>query len=74
MDVWFCRVQEPMPRGTLCLLNILEMMTCTLSRACLGHPVPRLTDDLHGCRQSGSNPIAGGANMHIEVPEKRRFG
>ena len=31
MDVWFCRVQEPMPRGTLCALNILERMICTLS-------------------------------------------
>jgi hypothetical protein len=29
MDVWFCRVQEPMPRGTPCVLNILEVMTCT---------------------------------------------
>jgi hypothetical protein len=28
MDVWFCRVQ-PMPRGTPCVLNILEVMTCT---------------------------------------------
>jgi len=38
MDVWFCRAQEPMPRGIHCVLNILKMMTCTLSRACPGHP------------------------------------
>jgi hypothetical protein len=23
MDVWFCRVQEPMPESVLCALNIL---------------------------------------------------
>jgi hypothetical protein len=51
MDVWFCRAQEPMPRATLCVENILEMMTCTLSRACPQHPCLHLTDDLHGCRQ-----------------------
>ena len=45
MDVWFCRVQEPMPRGTLCVLNILEMTTCTLSRACPEHPCLYLTND-----------------------------
>ena len=50
MDVWFCRVQEPMPRGIFCALNILDMMTCTLSRACPEHPRLRLTDDLHGRR------------------------
>jgi hypothetical protein len=27
MDVWFCRVQEPMPRGIFCVLNILNKMT-----------------------------------------------
>jgi Transposase IS116/IS110/IS902 family len=54
MDVWFCRVQEPMPRGIRCALNVLDRMTCTLSRACLGHPCLRLTDDLHGYRQTGS--------------------
>jgi len=56
MDVWFCRAQEPMPGGIRCALSILEVMTCTLSRACPGHPCLRLTDDLHGCRQYGSNP------------------
>src|SRR5258707_13702708 len=53
MDVWFCRAQEPMPRGTQCAQNILELLTCTLSRACPEHPRLRLTDDLHGCRQIG---------------------
>ncbi len=33
MDVWFCRVQEPMPRGIPRALNILNAMICTLSRA-----------------------------------------
>jgi hypothetical protein len=51
MDVWFCRAQEPMPGGIRCALSILEVMTCTLSRACPGHPCLRLTDDLHGGRQ-----------------------
>jgi hypothetical protein len=51
MDVWFCRAQEPMPRGIRCALSILEMMTCTLSRACPGHPCLHLTDDLHGRRK-----------------------
>ena len=50
MDVWFCRAQEPMPGGIRCALTILEVMTCTLSRACPGHPCLRLTDDLHGSR------------------------
>jgi len=27
MDVWFCRAQEPMPRGIFCALNILELLT-----------------------------------------------
>src|ERR1700720_450715 len=36
--------------------NILELSTRTLSRACPGHPWLRLTDDLHGCRLTGSNP------------------
>jgi hypothetical protein len=26
MDVWFCRAQEPMPRGIRCALNTLEAM------------------------------------------------
>ncbi len=38
MDVWFCRVQEPMPRGIPCALNTLEAVIGTLSRACPGHP------------------------------------
>src|SRR6266851_6049650 len=33
-------------------------LTCTLSRACPGHPCLRLTDDLHGCRQTA--PYAWG--------------
>src|SRR5260370_38021713 len=45
MDVWFCRAQEPMPRGIFCVLNILDMMTCTLSRACPGHSCLHLTND-----------------------------
>jgi len=53
MDVWFCRVQEPLPRGIPCALNILELLTCTLSRARPEYPCLRLTRDLHGCRQSG---------------------
>src|SRR5438270_1593003 len=51
MDVWFCRAQEPMPRGMRCASNILELLNCTLSRACPGHPCLHLTDDLHGCRE-----------------------
>jgi hypothetical protein len=54
MDVWFCRAQEPMPRGIFCVLNILELLTCTLSRACPKHPCLRLTDDLHGGRLLGN--------------------
>ena len=54
MDVWFCRAQEPMPGGIRCALSILEVMICTLSRACPGHPRLRLTYDLHGSRQTGS--------------------
>jgi hypothetical protein len=50
MDVWFRRTQESVPGGIRCALSILEMMTCTLCRACPGHPCPRLTDDLHGGR------------------------
>ncbi len=42
MDVWFCRAQEPMPRGTLCVLNILELLTCALSRSAPGTPVSPL--------------------------------
>jgi hypothetical protein len=57
MDVWFCRAQEPMPGGIRCALSILEVMTCTLSRACPGHPCLRLTDDLHGCRQTGTYSV-----------------
>src|SRR5271167_1268009 len=53
MDVWFCRAQEPMPRGIYCVLNILDKMICTLSRACPGHPCLHLTDDLHGSRLIG---------------------
>src|SRR5271155_6040772 len=53
MDVWFCRAQEPMPRGIYCVLNILDKMICTLSRACPGHPCLHLTDDLHGSRHFG---------------------
>jgi hypothetical protein len=34
MDVWICRAQEPIPRGTRCALSILEVMIYTLSRAC----------------------------------------
>jgi hypothetical protein len=52
IDVWFCRAQEPMPRGIFCVLNILDKMTCTLSRACPGHPCLHLTDALHGGRQT----------------------
>src|SRR5712672_3449586 len=55
MDVWFCRAQEPMPGGIRCALSILEVMTCTLSRACPGHPCLRLTDDLHGCPSYAQN-------------------
>ena len=45
MDVWFCRVQEPMPRGIPCALNTLEAVIGTLSRACPGHPCLHLTND-----------------------------
>jgi hypothetical protein len=48
MDVWFCRVQEPMPRGIPCALNTLETTICALSRACPEHPCLPLTNDLHG--------------------------
>jgi hypothetical protein len=36
------REQEPMPRGIRCASNILELLNCTLSRACPGTPVPPL--------------------------------
>ena len=58
MDVWFCRAQEPMPGGIRCALSILEVMTCTRSRACPGHPCLRLTDDLHGCRLTRRNRLS----------------
>src|SRR5438874_13524598 len=45
MDVWFCRAQEPMPRGTLLRVEHHELLICTLSRACPGHPCLHLTND-----------------------------
>src|SRR5438132_7864103 len=45
MDVWFCRAQEPMPRGTLLRVEHPELLICTLSRACPGHPCLHLTND-----------------------------
>jgi hypothetical protein len=53
MDVWFCRAQEPMPRGILLRVKRPGLLTCTLSRACPGHPCLNLTNDLHGGRQTG---------------------
>jgi hypothetical protein len=73
MDVWFCRAQEPMPRGTLCVLNILDRMTCTLSRACPGHPCLRLTDDLHGGWQTGLTPEFGSYKATIRKDRYRAF-
>jgi hypothetical protein len=43
MDVWFCREQEPMPRGLPCELRILSLYTCALSRARPEHPCFHLT-------------------------------
>ena len=65
MDVWFCRAQEPMPGGIRCALTILEVMTCTLSRACPGHPCLRLTDDLHGRRLFGNNPVDRQSDLRL---------
>src|SRR6266446_5178253 len=45
MDVWFCRTQEPMPRGTLLRVEHPELLICTLSRARPRHPCLHLTDD-----------------------------
>src|SRR6266704_5400590 len=45
MDVWFCRAQEPMPRGTLLRVEHPELLICTLSRARPGHPCLHLTND-----------------------------
>src|SRR5439155_25583896 len=45
MDVWFCRAQEPMQRGTLLRVEHPELLICTLSRACPGHPCLHLTND-----------------------------
>jgi hypothetical protein len=59
MDVWFCRAQEPMPRGIFCVLTILDSMTCTLSRACPGHPCLRLTDDWVENRVRQAGPPIG---------------
>src|SRR6267154_2250901 len=54
MDVWFCRAQEPMPRGTLLRVEHPELLICTLSRACPRHPCLHLTNDCMVCRQTGS--------------------
>ena len=53
MDVWFCRAQEPTPRGIPCALCILNLYTCALSRSRAEYPRLRLTDDLHGSRLIG---------------------
>ena len=48
MDVWFCRAQEPMPRGTLLRVEhpeTADLLICTLSRARPRHPCLHLTDD-----------------------------
>ena|SRR5437868_7024418 len=70
MDVWFCRAQEPMPRGMRCASNILELLNCTLSRACPGHPCLHLTDDLHGGRQTA--PYAWGGNLRFSSSLRHR--
>jgi hypothetical protein len=54
MDVWFCRTQEPMPRGILLRVKHPGTVDLHALRACPGHPCLNLTNDLHGCRQSGS--------------------
>ena len=53
MDVWFCRDAGTDAERHTCVMNILEMMACALSRACPEYPCLRLTNDLHGCRQLG---------------------
>src|SRR5260370_19058717 len=70
MDVWFCRAQEPMPRGTLLRLEHPELLICTLSRACPGHLWLRLTDDLHGCRLTApySPTLRAGRLPHPTAP------
>jgi hypothetical protein len=44
--------------------NILTPLTCTLSRACPGHPCFNLTNDIHGSRQSRSNEQPDGEWTH----------
>ena len=46
MDVWFCREQEPMPRGTLLRLEHPETVDLhALPSAPPGHPCLHLTND-----------------------------
>jgi hypothetical protein len=71
MDVWFCRAQEPMPGGIRCALSILEVMICTLSRACPGHLCLRLTDDLHGRRLTAPYSPAPGSDRVLIEPRLR---
>ena len=48
MDVWFCRAAGTDAERHTLHVEHPEVITCTLSRACPGHPCLRLTDDLHG--------------------------
>src|SRR5271168_5188871 len=57
MDVWFCRAQEAMPRGTECGLEHPGTVDSHALASVPGTPWLRLTDDLHGGRQIGSWPI-----------------
>jgi hypothetical protein len=54
MDVWFCRVQEPMPRGIPCAFEHPERDDLHALPSVPETPCPRLTDDLHGGQLSGS--------------------
>ena len=42
MDVWFCRVQEPMPRGIYCVTEHPESSDWHALPSVPGTPVPRL--------------------------------
>src|SRR4030081_1429355 len=51
MDVWFCRAQEPMPRGTLLRVEHPEIVDLHALPSAPETPVPSLDRCLHGCRQ-----------------------
>jgi hypothetical protein len=52
VDVWFCRAQEPMPRGAQCDVEHPGTVDSHALASVPGHPWLRLTDGLHGGRQT----------------------